>query len=196
MERVRTLSALAAALLIVGLCSACSDDDRLSSDPISAAATSALDFTMTGIDGQPFALTALKGKVVMIVNVASQYHFTPQYAALEQLYQRYSARGLVILGVPANNFFHQEPGTDLEIQRFCSSTYHVTFPMLAKVSVKGDDMCPLYRYLTIRSSKPGAISWNFNKFLIDRSGQVIDRFGSSTDPDDARVIAQIEKALE
>jgi glutathione peroxidase len=195
MPQIPTWPALV--LIAALLCTSCDDDQRTAVvDPAVEAATSALDFTMTGIDGTPVNLAQMTGKVVMIVNVASQCHFTPQYAALEKLYLRYAARGLVIIGVPANNFFHQEPGSDLEIRTFCSDTYHVTFPMLAKVSVKGDDMCPLYRYLTTKSARPGAISWNFNKFLIDRRGQVVERFGSTTDPDDAKVIAMIESCLQ
>jgi glutathione peroxidase len=160
-----------------------------------AAITSIYAVTMSGLDGQPYDFAQLKGKVVVLVNVASRCHFTPQYQALEALYRRYQERGLVVIGVPANDFFGQEPGTNQDIQQFCSATYQVTFPMMAKVAVTGDERCPLYRYLTTASPKPGAIGWNFIKFVVDRQGQVVERFGSFTAPDDAAVIALIEKLL-
>src|SRR5262245_26642430 len=127
-------------------------------------------FPMNGIDGKPYKFDQHKGQVVMLVNVASKCGLTPQYAGLQQLNDSYKDKGFAIIGVPANNFGAQEPGTDPEIKQFCSSTYNVTFPMLSKVSVKGPDICPLYDYLTTKSPKPGEIAWNFNKFLIDRKG--------------------------
>jgi glutathione peroxidase len=154
-----------------------------------------MDVTMDDIDGKPFAFAQLKGKVVMLVNVASKCGNTPQYAALEADYRKYKDQGFVVVGVPANNFKAQEPGTGAEIKAFCSSKYEVTFPLLAKVSVKGDDICPLYKFLTTKSPKPGDIGWNFAKFLIGRDGQVVDRFEPKTKPDDASVTAAIEKAL-
>jgi glutathione peroxidase len=154
-----------------------------------------MDVTMDDIDGKPFAFAQLKGKVVLLVNVASKCGNTPQYAALEADYRKYKDQGFVVVGVPANNFKGQEPGTASEIKAFCSSKYDVTFPILAKVSVKGDDIHPLYKYLTTKSPKPGEIGWNFAKFLIGRDGQVVDRFEPKTKPDDATVIAAIEKAL-
>ncbi len=144
---------------------------------------------------QPPDFAQLRGKVVLLVNVASRCHFTPQYRALEALYQRYKDRGLVIIGVPANDFFDQEPGSNQEIQQFCSATYHVTFPMMAKAVVTGNERCALYRYLTTASPRPGSIGWNFIKFLVDRQGQVVERFGSFTAPDDPSVLALIEKLL-
>jgi glutathione peroxidase len=156
---------------------------------------SVLEVTMTGADGKPYPLAQHKGQVVLLVNVASKCGLTPQYSALEALYDKYKDKGLVVIGVPANNFKGQEPGTDAEIQEFCKTKYDVSFPVLAKVSVKGDDIVPLYRYLTTASPKPGEIGWNFAKFLIDRQGQVVDRFEPKTKPDDAPVIAAIEKAL-
>jgi len=184
-------------LLAVVASVSCQGDSRAGAGGTdqAAAITSIYDVTMDGLDGQPYAFAQLSGKVVLLVNVASRCHFTPQYQALEALYQRYKERGLVIIGVPANDFFGQEPGSNLEIQQFCSATYHVTFPMMAKVRVTGEERCPLYRYLTTASPRPGAIGWNFIKFLVDRQGQVVERFGSFTDPDDHAVIALIEKLL-
>ena len=161
-------------------------------------AGTALDFTVNDIDGKPVELKAYAGKVVMMVNVASKCGFTPQYTELEQLYRQYKDRGFVILGFPANNFLGQEPGTDAEIKQFCSLKYDVTFPLFAKISVKGKDMAPLYQFLTAQESKPekaGNISWNFNKFLLDRKGNVAFRFGSRAKPASADVAAAIEKLL-
>src|SRR5271168_4256681 len=134
-----------------------------------AAPKSIYDFTLKSIDGQPTPLSEYHGKVLLLVNVASRCGFTPQYTALEAIYEKYKDRGLVIVGVPANNFAQQEPGTDDEIKKFCSSKYSVTFPMMAKVSVKGDDQTPLYQYLTDKAGSPktgGEIQWNFTKFLV------------------------------
>jgi len=154
-----------------------------------------LSASMAGIDGKPHPMSQHKGEVVLLVNVASKCGNTPQYAALESLYEKYKAAGLVVIGVPANNFGHQEPGSNQEIEQFCTTTYNVKFPMLAKVSVKGDDICPLYAYLTTKSPKPGDITWNFAKFLIGRNGTVVDRFDPKTKPDDPKVVAAIEQAL-
>ena len=154
-----------------------------------------LDVTMNDIDGKPFAFAQFKGKVVLLVNVASKCGLTPQYSALEASYRKFKDQGFVVVGVPANNFKGQEPGSEAEIKAFCSTKYEVTFPLLAKVSVKGDDIHPLYAYLTTKSPKPGEIGWNFAKFLIGRDGQVVDRFEPKTKPDDGAVTAAIEKAL-
>ena len=144
-----------------------------------AADKTVYDYTLNSIDGQPAPLAAYKGKVVLLVNVASRCGFTPQYTALESTYEKYKDRGLVIVGIPANNFGAQEPGTNQEIKTFCSSKYHVTFPMMAKVSVKGEDITPLYQFLTDKAMNPqtgGEIQWNFTKFLIGPDGHVIMRF--------------------
>jgi len=165
---------------------------------VMAADKSVYEFTLNSIDGQPAPLAAYKGKVVMLVNVASRCGFTPQYEALEAVYQKYKDRGLVIVGIPANNFGAQEPGTNQEIKTFCSSKYHVTFPMMAKVSVKGEDQTPLYQYLTDKSANPqtgGEIQWNFTKFLVGPDGRVITRFESKVKPDAPEVTGAIEKAL-
>jgi len=165
---------------------------------VSAQSKSIYDFTMKSIDGQQVSLGSYTGKVVLLVNVASKCGFTPQYAALEALYEKYKDRGLVIVGIPANNFMFQEPGTNEEIKKFCTNKYNVTFPMMAKVSVKGDDQAPLYSFLTDKSLDPrfgGDIKWNFTKFLFDRKGNPVARFEPATKPDDPEVTAAIESAL-
>jgi glutathione peroxidase len=163
-----------------------------------AADKTVYDFTLNTIDGQPAPLGAYKGKVVLLVNVASRCGFTPQYTALESVYEKYKDRGFVIIGIPANNFGSQEPGTNKEIKTFCRSKYSVTFPMMAKVSVKGGDITPLYRFLTDKAAHPqtgGEIQWNFTKFLIGPDGRVITRFDSAITPDSPEVTGTIEKAL-
>lgn len=158
----------------------------------------AWDFTVKTIDGKDTKLADYKGKVVMLVNVASKCGLTPQYQALESTYEKYKDQGFVVLGFPANNFNGQEPGTNEEIKQFCASKYNVTFPMMSKVSVKGDDKHPLYKFLTEGKAGEefaGDIEWNFAKFLVDRNGNVMARFGSKTAPDAPQVAAAIEKAL-
>ena len=156
------------------------------------------DFTMRDIDGKEVKLDAYKGKVVMIVNTASKCGYTPQYEGLQALYEKYKDKGLVILGFPANNFMGQEPGTEAEIKEFCTLKYKVTFPMFAKISVKGEDQHPLYNYLTNKATNPdfaGDVSWNFNKFVIDRTGKVVARFGSKDAPQAENVVAAVEKYI-
>jgi glutathione peroxidase len=163
-----------------------------------AADKNIYDFTLNSIDGQPAPLSAYKGKIVLLVNVASRCGYTPQYTALESVYEKYKDRGFVIVGIPANNFGGQEPGTNEEIKTFCSSKYNVKFPMMAKVSVKGDDQNPLYVWLTDRTAHPqtgGEIKWNFTKFLVGPDGRVIQRFESKVTPDSPEVTSAIEKAL-
>jgi glutathione peroxidase len=160
------------------------------------AASNIHEFTLNSIDGQPTALTQFKGKVVLIVNVASKCGYTPQYEGLEALYRKYKDRGFVVLGFPANNFLWQEPGTNEEIKAFCTRKYNVTFPMFAKVSVKGKDMTPLYQFLTkANPATGGEIGWNFTKFLADKNGKVVARFGSSVKPEAPEVLRAIEEAL-
>jgi glutathione peroxidase len=162
-------------------------------------ASSALDFSLNSIDGQPAPLSQYKGKVLLIVNVASQCGYTPQYAGLEAVYEKYKGQGLVILGFPANNFGAQEPGTNEEIKTFCSRKYSVTFPMYSKISVAGQDKAPLYQFLTDKQANPttgGEIKWNFTKFLIGKDGKVIQRFESAVTPESAEVTSAIEKALK
>ena len=161
------------------------------------AAPRLYDFTLSSIDGNSTPLSTYKGKVILLVNVASRCGFTPQYSALESLYEKYKDQGLVILGFPANNFGAQEPGTNAEIKTFCSTKYNVTFPMFAKVSVKGGDTTPLYQFLTQKANPAvaGEIKWNFTKFLVDRNGQVVARFEPAVTPDSAEVVAEVQKLL-
>jgi glutathione peroxidase len=156
-------------------------------------AASVYDFTLNSIDGAPAPLAAYKGKVLLLVNVASKCGFTPQYTELEAVYEKYKDKGLVVAGFPANNFGAQEPGTNEEIKTFCTRKYSVTFPMYSKISVKGSDIAPLYEYLT--KSTGGDIKWNFTKFLIGKDGTIAARFESAVKPDDPKVTAAIEKAL-
>ena len=156
------------------------------------------DFTMKDISGNEVKLDEFKDKVILIVNTASKCGFTYQYEGLEKLYKTYKDSGLVILGFPANNFLKQEPGTDNEIAEFCRLNYGVTFPMFSKISVKGKDIDPLYEYLTSKKSDHefgGKISWNFNKFLISKDGEIINRFGSKVKPESDKIIKAIEEAL-
>jgi glutathione peroxidase len=171
----------------------------LSLPPTPPAAFTIHEFTLDSIDGLPTSLAKFKGKVLLIVNVASRCGFTPQYAGLEALYNKYKDRGFVVLGFPANNFLRQEPGTNEAIKAFCSTKYHVTFPMFAKVSVKGADKTPLYQFLTDKEANPstgGAIGWNFAKFLADKNGKVIARFASKVTPESAELISVLEAALK
>jgi glutathione peroxidase len=157
-----------------------------------------LAFTMKSLSGQDVDLRQYLGKVVLIVNTASKCGNTPQYAPLETLYKTYQDRGFVILGFPSNDFHHQEPGTDKDISEFCTKNYGVTFPMFSKVDVKGDGMCDLYKFLTSEDTdKPfaGAITWNFEKFLIGRDGTVVARFRPKVKPDAPEVVATIEGEL-
>lgn len=157
-----------------------------------------LQFTMQDIDGNPVNLADHKGKVVLIVNVASKCGHTKQYAGLEALYRKYKDQGFVILGFPANNFGGQEPGTDEEIKAFCTSKYDVTFPMFHKISVKGDDQHPLYKFLTDKATAgehAGDIKWNFTKFLIRRDGTIGARFATNITPDNPELVGKIESEL-
>ncbi|HEX8524304.1 MAG TPA: glutathione peroxidase [Tepidisphaeraceae bacterium] len=154
---------------------------------------SPLDFTVQDIDGKDVNLNTYKGKVVLFVNVASKCGYTPQYKGLQSLYEKYKDQGLVILGFPANNFKGQEPGTNEEIKNFCASKYNVTFPMMSKISVKGDDQHPLYKLLT---TEKGEVTWNFNKFLVDKNGKLLEHFDSKVKPTDDKLTAAIEKALQ
>ncbi|HYI92436.1 MAG TPA: glutathione peroxidase [Bryobacteraceae bacterium] len=157
------------------------------------AASSVHEFSLTTIDGKPAPLSAYKGKTVLLVNVASKCGYTKQYTGLQALYEKYKDKGLVIVGVPANNFGGQEPGTNEEIATFCSRNYNVTFPMMSKVSVKGDDMVPLYGYLTQNTG--GDVKWNFTKFLVDKDGKIVNRFESKVTPESPEMAAAVEKAL-
>jgi glutathione peroxidase len=157
--------------------------------------TGVYSFTMKTIDGAEKALSGYKGSVIMIVNVASKCGYTPQYEGLEKLYQQYKGKGLVILGFPANNFLWQEPGSDEEIKQFCSIKYNVSFDMFSKISVKGSEMHPLYQYLTKESPYSGGVKWNFQKYLIDRRGNVVAKYAPGTDPLEKEVVQKIEELL-
>lgn len=159
---------------------------------------SVYDFVVADIGGRNVQLSDYRGRVLLIVNVASLCGATPQYKGLQQLYATYKDRGFAVLGFPANNFSHQEPGTNDQIKEFCTTKYRVTFPMFSKISVKGRDQHPLYRFLTDKQIHPefgGEITWNFNKFLIDGKGRVIARFGTRTKPLSKQVVAAVEQAL-
>ena len=159
----------------------------------------ALAFTVKSIDGEQVPLSRYQGKVVLIVNVASFCGNTKQYASLEKLYRQHKEKGLVILAFPANEFGRQEPGTDQEIKTFCSTKYDVTFPVFSKMVVKGEGQAPLYKYLTSKETDPkfaGDIEWNFAKFLLNRKGEVVARFGARVDPLTPEVTGAVEKELE
>jgi glutathione peroxidase len=184
-EIVRNL-AIVLTLCVAGVCMA-------------SPANSVYNFTLKSIDGQPVSLSSYHGKVLLLVNVASKCGYTPQYAGLESLYEKYKDRGLIIVGIPANNFAGQEPGTNAEIKTFCRNKYNVSFPMMSKVSVLGEDKTPLYVFLTDKSVNPqigGDIKWNFTKFLFDRNGKPVARFEPAVTPDSPQVTAAVESALK
>ena len=162
------------------------------------AASSVHEFTLNAINGTPTPLASYKGKVMLIVNVASQCVYTYQYEGLQALYVKYKDKGLVIAGFPANNFGEQEPGTDAEIGAFCKSKFGVTFPMFSKISVAGKDKAPLYQFLTDKAANPktgGEIPWNFTKYLVDRNGKVLARFDAPVEPESKELTSAIEAAL-
>lgn len=157
-----------------------------------------LNFKMNSLTGKPVDLSQYQGSVVMIVNTASKCGFTPQYAGLQKLHEKYAPQGLKILGFPANDFGQQEPGTDAQIGEFCKANYGVTFPMFSKIAVTGADKAPLYKLLTEPASDPqfaGEVGWNFEKFLISRDGKIVNRFRSGVTPDSDEIKAAIEAQL-
>jgi glutathione peroxidase len=163
-----------------------------------AEASSIYDFQVEDIEGRPVSLQEYRGKVLLIVNVASRCGFTYQYEGLEALYREYGGRGLVVLGFPANDFLGQEPGSNEQIKEFCTLNYAVSFPLFSKIHVKGRDAHPLYRFLTDKSTNPrfaGGITWNFNKFLIGRDGAMLDRFATKEEPGSEKVRQAVEQAL-
>lgn len=154
------------------------------------------DFTVKDIDGNDYALSQLQGKKVMIVNVASKCGFTPQYEKLEALYEKYKDSNFIIIAFPANNFKEQEPGTNEEIKEFCSLNYGVSFPIMAKISVKGDDIHPLYKWLTtkdLNGTSNSSVKWNFQKYLIGEDGTIEDVMNPWVEPDSKKIIKWIEK---
>lgn len=155
------------------------------------------EFVKKDIDGKPVKLAKFKGKVLLVVNVASKCGLTPQYEGLQKLYTNYKAQGFEVLGFPANEFGGQEPGTNTEIKEFCSTKYNVTFPMFEKIVVKGEGIDPLYQYLIANSDRPkDDIEWNFSKFLVGKDGKVLKRFGPRTAPNDPELIKALEQALK
>jgi glutathione peroxidase len=157
-----------------------------------------LNFKMTGLDGKEVALAQFQGKVVLFVNVASECGYTPQYKPLQELYAKHEKDGLVIIGVPCNQFGKQEPGSNAQIAEFCKKNYGVTFPMLAKVDVNGKNACDLYKFLTSKQTNPqfaGAIKWNFEKFLVNRKGEVVARFASDVDPEGEKFLKAVSDEL-
>lgn len=163
--------------------------------PLDEQSKTIYGFGVTTITHKKESLSEYKNKVVMVVNVASKCGNTPQYEPLEAMYRKYKDQGFVVLGFPCNQFSGQEPGTEEEIAEFCKATYDVSFPMFAKVDVKGDEAHPLYKFLVNSTENKKDIEWNFAKFLIGKDGQVIARYGARTKPDDATIIAALEKAL-
>jgi len=158
------------------------------------AQTTFYDFTVKDISGEEFSLSQLKGKKVLVVNTASKCGFTPQYEGLEKLYEKYKGDNFVIIGFPANNFANQEPGTDEEIATFCKKNYGVTFPMMSKISVKGDDQAPLYKWLTSKSEngvEDSKVAWNFQKYMIDENGQLVGHFESNIKPENEKLVSWI-----
>jgi len=159
-----------------------------------AADTNVQDIKVKDIDGKETALKAYTGKVLLIVNVASECGYTPQYAGLQGLYEKMNVKGLEVLGFPCNDFGAQEPGSEAEIKSFCSLRYKVTFPMFAKVAIKGDGKSPLYAAL--QSATGSEVGWNFEKFLVGKDGKVLQRFGSDVEPESPELMAAIEAALK
>lgn len=159
------------------------------------AETNVHSFSATSIDGEEKSLADYKGKVLLIVNTASKCGFTGQYEGLQELYAAHKDDGLVVLGFPSNDYLGQEPGTNEEIKAFCSTNYGVEFDMFAKIHTKGDDIHPLYAYLTEKSPYPGKISWNFNKFLVNRDGEVVARYGSRVKPQSEKLLTDLKKVL-
>ena len=164
--------------------------------PGAPMAGSIYDFTMSNIDGKPTSLKKFKGKVLLVVNVASQCGNTPQYKQLEAIYEKYNKQGLVVLGFPANNFNSQEPGTDAEIKTFCTAKYSVKFPMFSKISVKGEDIAPLYKWLLAQSNSTTEVDWNFAKFMVAKDGSTVKRYPAGMKPDNSQIVADIEAALK
>jgi len=195
---MRNTKLMTALLLATALLGACAKPTMETSEPTApVAAKTIYDFKLKDIDGKEVKLEKFKGKVLVVVNVASKCGLTPQYAGLEKLYQEYKGKGVVVLGFPANNFGGQEPGTEAEIKTFCSSTYNVTFPMFSKISVKGDDTAPLYQWLLANSDRPKEdVEWNFAKFVIGKDGKLYKRLSPRDTPESPAVREAIDGALK
>jgi glutathione peroxidase len=192
---VRTSLRLLAGLVLLAPGFAAADDKDKGDKKVPAV----LSFKMKALDGKETDLSQYQGKVVLFVNVASECGYTPQYKGLQELHAKYAKDGLVVIGVPANEFGAQEPGSDQEIATFCTTNYGVKFPMLSKVVVKGAGICPLYKYLTSKETDPkfgGDIKWNFTKFLVARDGTVVNRFEPAVKPESPEMIKAIEAELK
>jgi glutathione peroxidase len=159
---------------------------------LAADAGNAHQFSFTSIDGKPMSMADFKGKTVLVVNTASQCGFTPQYTALEAVYKKYKDKGLVVLGVPSNDFGGQEPGSNAEIKKFCEGNYDVDFPLTTKYDVKGDEAHPFYKWAAATGGDPAVPKWNFHKLLIDSNGNLVAEFPTKTKPD----APDVEKAIE
>ena len=198
---MRRVFLLAAVVLFASACkqapapSGGATTDKASSTKAPATVASLHDITVKDITGKDVALADYKGKVLLVVNVASQCGFTPQYTGLEQLHERYQRRGFAVLGFPSNDFGGQEPGSEAEIAAFGKDKYGVTFPMFELGDVKGPNIIPVFSWLTTQPVSPGEIQWNFEKFLISRKGTLIARFATATDPTDPTLVAAIDAAL-
>lgn len=182
-------------LSLVALCAAFAMNPLQAEDE---KVSTALDYKMNSITGKEVDLSTFKGKVVLMVNVASRCGATPQYGPLQNLYTKYKDDGLVVIGFPCNQFGKQEPGSSNDIQEFCEKNYGVEFPMMEKIAVNGEAAAPLYKHLTAAETKPkksGPIGWNFEKFLIGKDGNVVARYGTQTQPDDAEVVDAIKAEL-
>jgi len=189
----------------IGLIAGSGSSGLLESSPVLAAQEGTMlmaaqtpmiyDFTLNDIDGKPVSLGQFRGKVLLLVNTASLCGNTPQYTDLEKMYEQYSEKGFEILAFPANNFGQQEPGTNAEIKSFCFTKYSLSFPLFSKISVKGEDKHPLYRYLTEQTQFPGEVEWNFQKYLVDRSGQVVARYHHRTKPLAPEIVQDVERTL-
>jgi glutathione peroxidase len=191
-EQAAQNSAQEAAMNDAAASNAAANNAAPRSDTEQASERYVLGYVMDSITGEPVDLADYRGRVVLIVNTASRCGLTPQYAGLQRLYEDKAGDGLVVLGFPANNFMGQEPGTNEQIAEFCEQNYGVTFPMFAKVSVKDDDAHPLFARLTELSEEP---TWNFTKYLINREGELVERFGPRTAPEDAALLAKIDELL-
>jgi glutathione peroxidase len=170
--------------------------DSMKTEPVASRANSIYEFKSKTIDGKEIVLDKFKGKVLLVVNTASRCGLTTQYKGLEALYQKYKDQNFVILGFPANNFNGQEPGSNEEIAKFCSTEYNVTFPMFSKISVGGDDIDPLYQWLIDSSDRKEPIEWNFAKFIVNRQGRVVARFAPKLAPDSPEIVATLESELK
>ncbi len=189
--KILIIAVIAIASISILFISSLSADDHNTPESI-------FDFTMNDIDGNPVKLEVFKGKVILLVNVASKCGYTPQYKGLQKIYSKYKNKNFVILGFPANNFLWQEPGSNARIKSFCSLKYGVEFPMFSKISVKGRKQHPLYKFLTSKLSNPlfpGKIRWNFEKFVFNTNGKLVGRFHPKIKPEDKRIIELLEKEI-